>query len=329
MAAAWDGKYHDVKVEVRRKGYEVRAQRGYFNPLPFAKLSDLEKHVHLLGLMGLVAGEDAAAKRVLEFPLAAIPFAAAVPFATAGAVNTLLLAEIPVASVREAVGDRIELVILVMNADKAIVDGKRLEIDWKTLSPAGRAFQYLGVGLGPGRYECRAVVRNLDDGRAAVGACSVDVAAPTTEGPLVFPPLLFVRGPQASYLNIESEKQAPGADALVPFPDLSLSGQGIRALDRRRWSGGRLHRRRAAMRVAGGAEREIELDVRLYPEGGGEEIETDVELHDHRSEGEADLYLLGIEIPELPPGRYRLEIDGREAKRQASPSGPLAVFSIR
>lgn len=308
VPAVWDGKYHEVKVEVRRKGYEVRAQRGYFNPVPFAKLSAIEKHVHLLGLMGLVAGEDAAAKRVLEFPLAAIPFAAAVPFATAGALNTLLLAEVPVATVRETVGERAELVLLVMNADKAIVDGRRLEVDWKAFTASGRAFLYVGTGLTAGRYECRAVLRNLDDGRAAVGACSVDMPALTTEGPLAFPPLLFVRGPQASYLNIASEKQAPGAaplsiSSIFPFPAKEYVPL-IGALERGTTFLG------AVLRFEWRSDRsgEIELEARLRPEGGGDELEIDVEVHDRRSEGEADLYLLGIDIPELPPGRYRLEI---------------------
>ncbi|NTV80867.1 MAG: VWA domain-containing protein, partial [Candidatus Aminicenantes bacterium] len=128
VPAVWDGKYHDIKVEVRRKGYEVRAQRGYFNPLPFGKLSEIEKHVHLLGL---ISGEEATAKWVLEFPLAAVPFAGP------GGTNTLLLSEIPVAAVREAVGDRTELVMLILNPDKAIVDGKRLEVDW-TAFPTAR-----------------------------------------------------------------------------------------------------------------------------------------------------------------------------------------------
>ncbi|RPI99575.1 MAG: VWA domain-containing protein, partial [Candidatus Aminicenantes bacterium] len=44
IPALWDGKYHDVKVEVLKKGYEVHAQRGYFNPVPFAKLTPVEKH---------------------------------------------------------------------------------------------------------------------------------------------------------------------------------------------------------------------------------------------------------------------------------------------
>jgi VWFA-related protein len=318
VAAAWDGKYHDVKVEVRKKGYEVRAQRGYFNPVPFGQLSDIERHVHLLGL---ISGDEAAAKRVLEFPLAAIPFA------PAGGVNTLVLSEIRVAEVREAVGDRAELVILVMNPDKAIVDGKRLEVDWAAIATS-RAFQYAGVALAPGRYDCRAVVRNLEDGRAAVGACTVDVPEPATEGPSLYPPFLFVRGLGASYMNIESEKKEGGAEPvsmsrIFPFPakeSIPLIGP----LDQGRTSLG------ALLRCEWRGERsgDIELTVRLFPENAGEEIEIETELFDQKSEGEADLYLIGIEIPELPAGRYRLEIEATNAATDKAVR-TCVVFSIR
>jgi VWFA-related protein len=318
VPAVWDGKYHDVKVQVRRKGYEVRSQRGYFNPLPFGKLSEIEKHVHLLGL---ISGEEATAKRVREFSLTAIPFAAA------GAVNTLLLAEIPVAAIREAVGERAELVTLILNPGKAIVDGKRLEIEWAEF-PTERAFHYAGIALAPGRYDCRAVIRNLDDGRAAVGACAVDVPEPMTEGPSAYPLFLFVRGLGAIYVNIASEKKEGGVEPFsisrtFPFPakeSIPLVGP----LERGRTSLG------AVLRCEWRSERgsEIELAVRLFPEGGGEEIEIDAELHDQRSDGEVDLYLIGIEIPELPPGRYRFEIEAANPAtgKTVRTSG---LFSIR
>jgi VWFA-related protein len=321
VPAIWDGKYHNLKVEVRRKGFEVRAQRGYFNPVPFAKLSDIEKHVQLLGLMGFVAGEDAAAQRVLEFPLAATPFAAA------GVVNTLVLAELRVAAVREAVGERVEFVILVLNPDKAIVDGRRLEIDWKSV-PSERAFEYAGIALAPGRYDCRAVIRNLDDGRAAVGACTVEVPKPAAEGPSLFPPFFFVPGPDASYVNIESEKKTEGAEPfslsrVFPFPSegyVPLVG----AMER----GTRLLGATLRCDWRGDRSGEIDLDVRLFPEAGGEEIEIAADVLDKRSETVTDLYLIGVDLPELRPGRYRLEIAAENAAtgKTVRTSG---LFSVR
>ena len=59
IASSWDGQFHDIKVEVTKPGYKVYAQRGYFNPLPFAELSAIEKHLHLLGVaFGGKSGSD-------------------------------------------------------------------------------------------------------------------------------------------------------------------------------------------------------------------------------------------------------------------------------
>jgi hypothetical protein len=202
--------------------------------------------------------------------------------------------------------------MLILNPDKAIIDGKRLEIDW-TAFATGRVFHYAGLALAPGRYDCRAVARNLDDGRAAVGACTIDVPEPMTEGPTVYPPFLFVRGLGASYVNVASEKKAGGAEPFsisraFPFPakeSIPLVGP----LDPERTSLG------AVLRCEWRGERggEIELAARFFLEGGDVEIEIDWELLDERSEGEVDLYLLGIEIPRLQPGRYRIEIEAVNA----------------
>jgi VWFA-related protein len=327
VPAVWDGKYHDIKVEVRRKGYEVRAQRGYFNPVPFAKLSDIEKHVHLLALMGLVTGEDASTQRVMEFPLAASCFTAGLPPAAAGALNTLVLAEVPVKAIREAVGERVELVLLVLNPDKAIVDGRRLEIEERA-APTEGVYYFAGVALSPGRYDCRAVVRNLDDGRAAVGACSVEVPEPAAGGPSLFPPLLFVRGPAASYVNVASGREEKGAapfslSRVFPFPSkecVPLVGEMARGTTflgiilRCEWWGDR--------------SGEFELDAKLFAEESGEEIEIAADILDKRSETAVDLYLLGLDLPELAPGRYRLEIAAENAAT-GDIARTSAAFSVR
>jgi hypothetical protein len=50
VSAAWDGKYHRIKVDVRRRGCTVRAQWGYYNPKLFAEYTDLEKLIQLVDL---------------------------------------------------------------------------------------------------------------------------------------------------------------------------------------------------------------------------------------------------------------------------------------
>lgn len=303
IPAAWDGKFHDVKVEVRRPRHKVYVQRGYFNPLPFNKLSPVEKHLHLLDL---ALAEKASSKSSLDIPLTAVAFS------DKKDANTLLLSEIPVLSIREAVGDRTEFISLVLDQNKVIVDGNRFEIDWKSMR-GENVYQYAAVALVPGRYDCRVIIRNLEDGRAAVGSCSVDVAGPRAEGPTLFPPLFLVRGPEAQYLNATTPaKGAPAAgvsiSAIFPFPPKEyvplvgslergqdLLGAAVRCV----WKGNR--------------SGEMELSAWLSPEGSGERTQVEMTIVNSASRDETDFYLMEFEVPGLLPGRYRLEIVAEDA----------------
>jgi hypothetical protein len=50
VSEAWDGKYHAVRVNVRRSGVEVQAQPGYFDPKLFAAYSKIEREIDLVDL---------------------------------------------------------------------------------------------------------------------------------------------------------------------------------------------------------------------------------------------------------------------------------------
>jgi VWFA-related protein len=298
VPAAWDGKYHEVEVEVRKPGYAVHAQGGYFNPVPFAKLSPIEKHIHLLEI-ALAAGS--AGPKATAFPLIAQAFG------HDDQPNTLLLAEIS-AEVRESVGDRVELIHLILGPDSTIVDGKRVELGQADLGAAG-AYEYSTAALRPGRYECRAVLRNLDDGRAAAGACVADVAAQPAGAAMAFPPLFLVRGHEARYLNLAAAGPPDGRtgstlSAIFPFPAkdyVPLVGpleRGETALF-------------ASLRCSWGdrrAEAGRELAARIAPEGSEAWEPVEMSLLASVSQAAADVYLLEFELPELAPGHYRLEI---------------------
>lgn len=139
-----------------------------------------------------------------------------------------------------------------------------------------------------------------------------------------------VRGLGAIYVNVASEdKKNAGGEApfsisgIFPFPakeSIPLVG----TLEKGRTSLG------AVLRCEWRAERggEIGLEARLFHEDGGEEIEIATDLADLKSDGDADLYLLGIEIPGLPAGRYRLEIEARN-EATGTLARTSALFSIR
>ncbi|HMA53421.1 MAG TPA: VWA domain-containing protein, partial [Acidobacteriota bacterium] len=321
IPAAWDGKYHEVKVEIGRSGHQVHAPRGYFNPLPYDKLSPIQKHLHLLNV---ALGEAASAARAQDLPMTAIPFTA-----TGQAGNILLLAEFSVPAIRSAVGDRTEFITLVLDANSTIVDGKRAEIDWKDFR-AGTIYQYGVIALPPGRYDCRTVIRSLDDGSTVVGSCAVDVPAPQAEGPMMTPPLLLVRGEEGRYLNLASsgrgaEAKDPSISGVFPFPakdHVPLVGaleQGATSLF-------------AALRCVWREERrakgEIDLSAWLTPEGSEKREPVEMSLLESSSRGDADFYLLEFGLPGLVPGRYRLEIRAENAETGAVVS-TVGSFSVR
>ncbi len=321
IPALWDGKYHDVKVEILKKGYEVHAQRGYFNPVPFAKLTPVEKHLHLIDI---ALGDAASAARALDFPMTALPFAT-----TGQAGNILVLSELSIPSIRNAVGDRTEFISLVIAEGGAIVDGKRVEIDWQDFK-AEKIFQYGVASLAPGRYDCRAVVRNLDDGRTAVGSCAVEVAAPSTNDPMMFPPLLLVRGAGAKYINLAPAGEPAGPEGfsisgIFPFPAdkyvplVGALGQGATSLF-------------AGLRCIWGKARdangEFDLSAWLAFEGSGEGEPIEMSLLERASLDEADFYFLEFELPDLVPGRYRLEIRAENPETGAVVS-TASGFTVR
>ena len=308
VPAAWDGKYHEVKVECRKPGFTVHAQRGYFNPVPFAKLSPIEKHLQLIEA---VMAEGADAETYGKFPLAALQFAA-------GGENTLLLSEIA-PDLRDRLGERAEFISLILDANNAIVDGRRSEMEWPG-EGTSRIHQFLTAALPPGRYECRAAVRNVDDGRVAVGACAIEVVAPPP-GSFLYPPLLLVPGGGSQYVRVSLPGTASGAPSrlslseIFPFPSkdyaplmrpLNKGTDRLCAVLRCVWE--------KTLRAAG----EIELAARLKREGGEELQEIEIEVLDRTSRGETDLYFLGLDLPELDAGRYRLVIDAAEARTGAS-----------
>lgn len=142
IESTWDGKFHDIKVEVKRKGYKVYAQRGYFNPLPFNRFSPVEKHFHLLAL---ALGEKSYFEPHLNFPMIALPFS------DKKELNTLLISEIPVQRIREVVGDNTEFISLIFDQNKTIVDSKKMVVNWGTNSKE-KVYQYSTASLAPGQY---------------------------------------------------------------------------------------------------------------------------------------------------------------------------------
>jgi len=299
IASAWDGKFHDIRVEVKRSGYKAYAQKGYFNPQPFATLTPIEKHLHLLEL---ALGEKESPDLRLDFSVLALPFAE-----KKDAPNVLILALIPIRAIVREIGGKTEFLSLVFDRNKSIIASRRMEMDWTEFRGESLA-QYSAEVLAPGPYECRIVLRNPETGRAAVGACSVVIPEPTGASLRIFPPLLLCPGPEMPYLNIAGPKTGGAAsdvhiDRIFPFPSKGLTPV-IVELKPQTVSVSAVLR----MIRRGTRETPIDLSVWLVPEGRDEKIAATQDIQNLIESQDVDILYLDIAWPPLPPGRYALHI---------------------
>ncbi|MDD8020772.1 MAG: VWA domain-containing protein [Acidobacteriota bacterium] len=164
---SWDGKYHQIKVKIKRPGCQVIFQPGYFNQKPFASLSDLEKKIQLVDLA--LASKPLSGEPV-RFAMEAQIKAPKPP------KNIRLTARVRVDDLGEVAGPRVEVISLIFDRLDQIVDSRRFELDL-TRPEYRQVLVSLQSELSAraGNYKCRLVIRNMETGRAAVAATSITI----------------------------------------------------------------------------------------------------------------------------------------------------------
>ncbi len=209
---SWNGEFHTLRVEVKRKGVDVRAQSGYFNPKPFRELSDLEKQLHLLDLA------------VSDAPLFQAPLPASLT-ALAGSPgspnNLVLLGQLPPAAVEKLTGTKVEMVTFVFDEHDNLADLRRSE--YTLAGYKDRPVFYASqASLPPGAYKCRLIVRDLDSGEAAVATTRAFVPGIAINGIRLHTPLVLGPAANGAYLESRaSRRTSPSAGVswadLYPF----------------------------------------------------------------------------------------------------------------
>lgn len=191
VSEQWDGRFHEVKVEVRRKACKVRAQAGYFNPKPYREFSDLEKEIQLYDL---ALNERSQFKAPKEFPIEALAY-------DAGAgPRVRMLAMIPKETLEELAGKSVEFVALVFDEAENLVNLQRTARD--ITAHAGQDILFTsGTASPPGRCRCRLVIRNLETGESAVASTLVNVTKPVATKLALFSPLLVVSRPSLKQIE--------------------------------------------------------------------------------------------------------------------------------
>ena len=207
----WDGKYHKIKVKVKRKGCKVYGQGGYFNPKPFTKYTKFEKLLHLIDL---ALSERPHFQEPLKFPLIALPYS------TKEKSNILILTKIPSEKIRKISGRKMEIVTLIFDSKNNIVEFKRSELN-TSKTAKNNLYYYTFSSLSPGQYNCRIVIRNLETGKGAVASSSVTIPEKPDSGLKLYPPLLLTPKKNAYYLK--SEKERLSLSDIYPFNSTQYS----------------------------------------------------------------------------------------------------------
>ncbi|MGZ5556065.1 MAG: VWA domain-containing protein [Candidatus Aminicenantales bacterium] len=192
----WDGLFHDVKVEVMRKGCEVRTQAGYFNPKPFGEYSDLEKQIHLFDL---AINERAFSRMPVDIPMVALA-------STVEGVSRLgVLAKLPGEVTAKLAGKRVEFVAIFFDEKGDIREIVRQEADPASFRGRETAFA-AGSSLKPGDYSCRLIVRDMDTGLSAVASTKGTIGKPQAAGLQLGTPLLLEWRAGCSFVSARAKK---------------------------------------------------------------------------------------------------------------------------
>lgn len=300
----WDGEFHEIEVQVNREGCKVYAQGGFYNPKPFTELSDFDKQLHLIDL---ALSEDPYFQQPVRIPLLALPCS------DKKKSNLVLLSELNLDEIQELIKQKTEMITLIINEENMIADSSQGEINFSKI-PQKTIYHYSISSLSPGEYQCRLVIRNLDTGKGAVGSTSVTVPEPLESGIKLSPPLLLIPDKEGFYLRaskvMEEKIQTEPVSLVNIYPYLSnqysplvhdLEQEKTRLLGMLRCS------------IADIEESNIELSVYLNQHSTEKKDLLPFSIISSERDGETDILLIEIELPDLEPGEYSLEFMAREA----------------
>lgn len=303
----WDGKYHRIGVKVNRKGYQVHAQKGYFNPKPFAQFSKIEKELHL---MGLALNRKSVFDEPQEFPLIALPFS------EKEGPNVVLLSEINPEKMEEVLDREVEIVTFTFNPLNEILDQIRIKMDFSDVSDK-KNYYYNIFSFKPGKYECRVVLRNSKTGKAAVASSYVSIPI-SYSGIHLFKPLVFIPDKEANYVYAKKgQKKANSGflDLAAIYP--SISGQSSVVIEEVDKGVSKILAEVRCLMI-GIQDPEIELSASLIRLSNAQEVmPLSFSILSCSEKKEMDILLLEFRLPELESGQYSLNLVANEIKTKS------------
>ena len=296
----WDGKYHEIRVVVKRKGCIVQSQPGYFNPKPFGKLSEFEKQLHLIDL---ALGKGEYYRAPSSFPIVALPYL------FEDKSGLILLSEILVDDIEEVTGKETEIVTLIFDEEYTIVDSTQGKANLTDV-PQKRLHHYAVSTLEPGDYECRVILRNQETGRSALGQSRITVPEFQPAAVSLSPPFIMIPNRPCFYLkalkeNQETRKEPVQTISLNDIYPFLASNHSPLVYELERDTPRLLTVLK--LRSKDLSESEVEILVDLVLQHTEEWIPLKYHVLDSAETGSERTFLVELLLPKMEPGQYTLE----------------------
>ncbi len=309
----WDGKFHKIKVKVKKKGYKVYSQGGYFNPKPFKEYNSFEKLLHLV--------EVALTENPWPYIPEEIPVASQILIEN-GRPMVLMYTRVNKDQMEEILGPKTEAYLLLFNEQGDLVDIKKfkVEVSEKDKKENDNFLCYFFLQINPGRYECALVMRNMNNGHSARGRAPVLVFEEPPAMPFIDNLLLLRLDDRAQELKAFGEPTLaslygynPGTYSAV-INELPVETRSLFV----------------ALRLACPLNNEegIKVSAVLMDKGRSQSKNLPVSILNKDSQGLIVKLLLELRLDELASGDYNLQFSVTGANL-AKPIGIETIFRVR
>lgn len=318
VSETWDGRFHEITVDVKRKDVRISAPRGFYNPVPFKDMSALEQEFALFDL----ALSD---RPVLQAPLEAALAALAAPFGPD--MNLGCVTRLPAATLAGLAGPRVEIVSFAFDENENLADMRRAVQDLSAFRDRDVVYASGGL-LKPGPYTCRVVVRNLETGRAAVASGRVFVPAAPAPGFSLHSVLWLRPGRGAAYLEGAGPVRRRAGDVSSSWSDLYAFDRSAFVPAPEGFPAGTAKAYCAVPCSVGGiAEPLVGLRASLIDMRTGARTAVPITLGDKAVRGDLFVQSLELDLPGPAPGTYTLYIyaDEKTTKAAAHVAAELVI----
>lgn len=207
---SWDGRAHEIRVEVTTPGLRILAQSGYNDPKPFAQWTDIEKQLHFFDL---ALSDGPVRTEALDLPLKVLCRS------TESEPNIAILTKLQVDARVALPPGRTEAYILIFDRDRRIVETWR-GVLFTASAKTNMLYPYVVTRLPPGPYECRVVFREMETGRSAASRQSFRIPEKLAarRGPLICAPPLLLEKTEGTFVRLgKGEKKSRRGDSLLSF----------------------------------------------------------------------------------------------------------------